>query len=63
LLAGSLENKVAIVTECSTGLGQGMAVGLANVGCNMVGVGTRKPTETQKKWKPPGENFLRLEPI
>jgi len=40
-----------------------MAVGLANVGCNMVGVGTRKPTETQKKWKPPGENFLRLEPI
>ncbi|MBD5750391.1 2-deoxy-D-gluconate 3-dehydrogenase, partial [Citrobacter freundii] len=29
-----LEGKVAIVTGCDTGLGQGMAVALAEAGCD-----------------------------
>ena len=29
----NLEGKVAIVTGCDTGLGQGMAIGLAEAGC------------------------------
>lgn len=32
----SLEGKVAIVTGCDTGLGQGMALGLAKAGCDIV---------------------------
>lgn len=34
----TLENKVAIVTGCTRGLGQGMAVGLAKAGADIVGV-------------------------
>lgn len=34
----SLEGKVAIVTGCSTGLGEGMALGLAEAGADIVGV-------------------------
>lgn len=34
----NLAGKVAIVTGCNTGLGQGMAVGLAGAGCDIVGV-------------------------
>ena len=30
-----LTGKVAIVTGCNTGLGQGMAVGLAKAGCDI----------------------------
>ncbi|NVK71884.1 MAG: 2-deoxy-D-gluconate 3-dehydrogenase, partial [Oceanospirillaceae bacterium] len=32
-----LSNKVAIVTGCNTGLGQGMALALANAGADIVG--------------------------
>ncbi|MCO1337228.1 2-deoxy-D-gluconate 3-dehydrogenase, partial [Microbulbifer sp. OS29] len=38
LNAFDLHDKVAIVTGCNTGLGQGMAVGLAQAGCHIVGV-------------------------
>ena len=34
-----LTGKVAIVTGCNTGLGQGMAIGLAQAGTDIVGVG------------------------
>jgi 2-deoxy-D-gluconate 3-dehydrogenase len=34
----SLEGKVAIVTGCSTGLGEGMAIGLAEAGADVVGI-------------------------
>lgn len=34
----SLAGKVAIVTGASTGLGQGMCLGLAEAGANVVGV-------------------------
>ncbi len=34
----SLKDKVAIVTGCSTGLGEGMAIGLAEAGADVVGI-------------------------
>ena len=36
--AFTLSGKVAVVTGCDTGLGQGMAVALAQAGCDIVGV-------------------------
>ncbi len=46
-----LTDKVAIVTGCDTGLGQGMALGLAQAGCDIVGVNIVEPTETIEKSK------------
>lgn len=46
LNAFSLEGKVAVVTGCDTGLGQGMALGLAEAGCDIVGINIVEPTET-----------------
>ena len=37
----NLEGKVAIVTGARTGLGQGMAIGLAKAGADIVGVGNK----------------------
>jgi 2-deoxy-D-gluconate 3-dehydrogenase len=41
-----LAGKVAMVTGCSAGLGQGMAVALAQAGADIVGVNTSVPTAT-----------------
>ena len=41
-----LQGKVAIVTGCDTGLGQGMAVGLAQAGCDIVGINIVEPSDT-----------------
>ena len=41
-----LSGKVAMVTGCSAGLGQGMAVALAQAGADIVGVNTSAPTAT-----------------
>ncbi len=38
LNAFNLKGKIALVTGCNTGLGQGMALGLAQAGCDIVGV-------------------------
>jgi len=54
----SLEGKVAIVTGCDTGLGQGMALGLAKAGCNIVGVNIVEPTETIEKMAETGQKFV-----
>lgn len=43
--AFNLKNKVAIVTGASTGLGRGMALGLAEAGANIVAVATRDMAE------------------
>ncbi|MGF1735669.1 2-dehydro-3-deoxy-D-gluconate 5-dehydrogenase KduD [Photobacterium satsumensis] len=56
----NLEGKVAIVTGCDTGLGQGMALGLAQAGCNIVGVNIVEPTETIEKIKETGREFLDI---
>ncbi|PTA96723.1 2-deoxy-D-gluconate 3-dehydrogenase [Kluyvera sp. Nf5] len=59
--AFSLANKVAIVTGCDTGLGQGMALGLAEAGCHIVGVGRKKPQETAERVTTLGRKFLAIQ--
>ncbi|MGR5001977.1 2-dehydro-3-deoxy-D-gluconate 5-dehydrogenase KduD [Vibrio celticus] len=54
----NLKGKVAIVTGCDTGLGQGMAIGLAEAGCKVVGVNYVEPTETIEKMNSAGHVFL-----
>lgn len=56
----NLKGKVAIVTGCDTGLGQGMALGLANAGCDIVGVNIVKPTETIALIEQTGRKFLDI---
>ncbi len=53
----SLENKVAIVTGCNTGLGQGMALSLAAAGAKIVGVNIVDPVETVELMKEKGYAF------
>nr|WP_024485195.1 2-dehydro-3-deoxy-D-gluconate 5-dehydrogenase KduD [Serratia fonticola] len=55
-----MQGKVAIVTGCDTGLGQGMAIGLAQAGCDIVGVNVVEPDETIAKVTALGRRFLSL---
>lgn len=52
-----LTNKVAIVTGCNTGLGQGMALALAEAGADIVGVNRRVPDETIELIAKTGRRF------
>ncbi len=54
----SLEGKVAIVTGANTGLGQGVALALAESGADIVGVGRSDMTETKNLVEALGVNFL-----
>ncbi len=54
----NLEGKIAIVTGCNKGLGQGMALGLASAGCHVVGVNRSEPTETKAQVEALGRRFL-----
>jgi len=56
----NLKGKVAIVTGCNTGLGQGMAVGLAQAGADIAGVYRSDTSETQKMIKDLGRVFLPI---
>lgn len=56
----SLQGKVAVVTGCDTGLGQGMAIGLAEAGCDIVGINIVEPTETIERVGATGRRFLSL---
>lgn len=56
-----LSGKTAIITGCNTGLGQGMALGLASAGCNIVGVNRRSPDETQQRVEALGVQFLSIQ--
>lgn len=65
-----LDGKVAIVTGASTGLGQGMALGLAEAGAKVVGVDYVEMPDTEKMMADRGAEFLpviadlsSLEPI
>lgn len=60
LNAFDLKDKVAIVTGCNTGLGQGMALGLAQAGCDIVGINLVDPTETIAEVEALGRRFLSL---
>lgn len=61
LNAFCLTGKVAIVTGCDTGLGQGMALGLAAAGCDIVGVNRRIPEETAQRVKDLGRRFTAIQ--
>jgi 2-dehydro-3-deoxy-D-gluconate 5-dehydrogenase len=56
----SLAGKVAIVTGSSTGLGQGMALGLAEAGADIVGVDYVGSPETQTMVEALGRKYLGL---
>ncbi len=56
-----LTGKVAIVTGASVGLGQGMALGLAEAGAHIVGVGIGDMSDTQAKVESLGQKFLGIE--
>lgn len=59
--AFSLRGKVAIVTGCDTGLGQGMSVGLAEAGCDIVGINRKYPHETGQKVTDLGRRFMAIQ--
>ncbi len=55
-----LSGKVAMVTGCSTGLGQGMSLGLAEAGADIVGVDYVEAPETKAAVEALGRRFLGL---
>ncbi|MEH0167607.1 2-dehydro-3-deoxy-D-gluconate 5-dehydrogenase KduD [Paucibacter sp. JuS9] len=55
-----LKGRVAIVTGCNTGLGQGMARALAQAGADIVGVNVSEPDETRQQVEALGRRFLDL---
>jgi len=56
----SLAGKVAVVTGCRTGLGQGMAYGLAEAGADIVGIDRLDFSETAFRIKSLGRRFLGI---
>jgi len=56
----NLQGKVAIVTGASRGIGQGIAVGLAEAGADIVGVATRGMEETKAKVEEAGGKFVAV---
>ncbi|AKE58732.1 2-dehydro-3-deoxy-D-gluconate 5-dehydrogenase KduD [Citrobacter farmeri] len=56
-----LTGKVAIVTGCDTGLGQGMTVALAQAGCDIVGVNRNLPHDTAAKVDALGRRFFAIQ--
>ncbi|MCL6614217.1 MAG: 3-oxoacyl-[acyl-carrier-protein] reductase [Firmicutes bacterium] len=56
----NLTGRVAIVTGCSTGLGQGMAIGLAEAGADIVGVDYVEAPDTAAKIRALGRRFLEI---
>jgi 2-deoxy-D-gluconate 3-dehydrogenase len=55
-----LSDQVAIVTGASRGLGQGMAVGLAEAGANVVGVSRSSCEETAEQIEAVGRRFKHI---
>ncbi|HFP9381673.1 TPA: 2-dehydro-3-deoxy-D-gluconate 5-dehydrogenase KduD [Raoultella planticola] len=56
-----LTGKVAIVTGCDTGLGQGMTLALAQAGCDIVGVNRKIPHETAEQVLALGRRFTAIQ--
>lgn len=57
----SLNGKVAIVTGCRTGLGQGMALALAKAGADILGVGSTDLKETKELVEKTGRKFVGVQ--
>lgn len=55
-----LDGKVAIVTGSSTGLGQGICLGLAEAGASIVGVDYVPSTDTEAQVTAMGKKFLSI---
>jgi len=55
-----LSGKVAIVTGCNTGLGKGMAIGLARSGCYIAAVNRSEASETKLQVEALGSKFLDI---
>lgn len=55
-----LSGRVAIVSGCNTGLGQGMALALAEAGADIVGVNVTDPGDTPQRIEALGRRFLDL---
>ncbi|MBS0408413.1 MAG: 2-dehydro-3-deoxy-D-gluconate 5-dehydrogenase KduD [Proteobacteria bacterium] len=56
-----LTGRVAVVTGANTGIGQGIAVALAEAGADIVAVGRTPPTQTQQAVTALGRAFLSVE--
>jgi 2-deoxy-D-gluconate 3-dehydrogenase len=56
----SLKGKAAIVTGSSTGLGQGMIIGLAEAGADIAGVDYVDAKETREKVEEIGRKYLEI---
>jgi 2-deoxy-D-gluconate 3-dehydrogenase len=56
----SLVGKVALVTGANTGLGQGIAVALAQAGADIVAVGRSSPAETEAAVLATGRRFIGI---
>lgn len=59
--AFNLQGKVALVTGCDTGLGQGMTLGLAEAGCDIIGVNRKIPHDTAEKVQALGRRFTAIQ--
>jgi 2-deoxy-D-gluconate 3-dehydrogenase len=59
-LESSTQRTVAIVTGCNTGLGQGMALALAQAGADIVGINVTAPDDTKSQIEAIGRRFLDL---
>ncbi len=56
----SLEGKVALVTGGNVGLGQGIALALAQAGADIAAAGINPPTETRARVEALGRRFLAI---
>ncbi|EPC00544.1 hypothetical protein L861_06275 [Litchfieldella anticariensis FP35 = DSM 16096] len=57
----SLEGRVAMVTGCNKGLGQALAVALAEAGADIVGVNRRSAVETRARVEALGRTYHNIE--
>jgi len=58
--AFSLSGKVALVTGANTGLGQGIAIALAQAGADIVAVGRSSPADTGTHIAAAGRKFYAI---